>query len=216
MRLGNIRKQLGLRYIGDPRETTGDVDRLDHWNFNWNRSCYSTGVSSKWADRLASMRDTSMGASLESVASSENLDLRVLQLDVEDDDSVNTAFQQVGDVDVLINNAGLSPIGSVEEFQLDAWKQLFETNVFGLIRCTQAALPTMRDKGFGHIINISSVAGRVAIPMFGPYSSSKWAVEALTETLACEASIFGIHVSLVEPGAVATPIREKNWSTQSR
>ena len=177
----------------------------------------STGIGRATALELArsgltvwaSMRDTSMGASLESIASSENLDLRVLQLDVEDDDSVHAAFQKAGNIDVLVNNAGLSPIGSVEEFQVDAWKQLFETNVFGLIRCTQAALPAMRDNAFGHIINISSVAGRVAIPMFGPYSSSKWAVEALTETLACEASIFGIRVSLVEPGAVATPIREK-------
>ena len=133
----------------------------------------STGIGRATALELArsgltvwaSMRDTSMGASLESIASSENLDLRVLQLDVEDDDSVDAAFQKAGDIDVLVNNAGLSPIGSVEEFQVDAWKQLFETNVFGLIRCTQAALPAMRDNASGHIINISSVAGRVAIPM---------------------------------------------------
>ena len=177
----------------------------------------STGIGRATALKLArsgltvwaTMRDPSMGASLRSIADDEGLDLRILQLDVEDEGSVQAAFEQTGGIDVLVNNAGLSPVGSVEEFELAQWKQLFETNVFGLIRCTQAALPHMRNQAFGRIINISSVAGRVAIPMFGPYSSSKWAVEALTETLASEASIFGIHVCLIEPGAVATPIREK-------
>jgi NAD(P)-dependent dehydrogenase (short-subunit alcohol dehydrogenase family) len=177
----------------------------------------STGIGRATALQLArdgmrvwaSMRDTSMGVSLEEIASEEDLDLRVVQLDVKDEQSVEKAFDYVGGIDVLVNNAGLSPVGSVEEFDLVAWKQLFETNVFGLIRCTQAALPSMRAKGFGRVINISSVAGRVAIPMFGPYSSTKWAVEAIGESLASEAAIFGIHVTLIEPGAVATPIRGK-------
>ena len=177
----------------------------------------STGIGRATALQLArdgmrvwaSMRDTSMGVSLEEIASEEDLDLRVVQLDVKDEQSVEKAFDYVGGIDVLVNNAGLSPVGSVEEFDLVAWKQLFETNVFGLIRCTQAALPSMRAKGFGRVINVSSVAGRVAIPMFGPYSSTKWAVEAIGESLASEAAIFGIHVTLIEPGAVATPIRGK-------
>ena len=177
----------------------------------------STGIGRATALQLArdgmrvwaAMRDISVGVSLEEIASEEDLDLRVVQLDVEDDQSVEKAFDNVGGIDVLVNNAGLSPVGSVEEFDLVAWKQLFETNVFGLIRCTQAALPSMRANGFGRVINVSSVAGRVAIPMFGPYSSTKWAVEAIGESLASEAAIFGIHVTLIEPGAVATPIRGK-------
>ena len=172
----------------------------------------STGIGRATALELArsgltvwaSMRDTSMGASLESVASSENLDLRVLQLDVEDDDSVNTAFEKVGDVDVLINNAGLSPIGSVEEFQLDAWKQLFETNVFGLIRCTQAALPTMRDNGFGHIINISSVIGSMGNAGQANYSAAKAGMMGFARSLAREVGSRGITVNVVAPGFIDT------------
>lgn len=177
----------------------------------------SSGIGRSTALRLArgglkvwaSMRNPSAGKDMLTIASEEGLDLEVIQLDVEDDQSVESAIDSIGAVDVLVNNAGLSPVGSVEEFALAEWKQLFETNVFGLIRCTQAVLPGMRAQGSGRIINISSVAGRVAIPMFGPYSSSKWAVEALTETLALEGKIFDIHVTLVEPGAVATPIRGK-------
>ena len=177
----------------------------------------SSGIGRSTALRLArgglkvwaSMRNPSAGKDILTIASEEDLDLEVIQLDVEDDQSVESAIESIGAVDVLVNNAGLSPVGSVEEFALSEWKQLFETNVFGLIRCTQAVLPGMRAQGSGRIINISSVAGRVAIPMFGPYSSSKWAVEALTETLASEGKIFDIHATLVEPGAVATPIRGK-------
>ncbi len=177
----------------------------------------SSGIGRSTALRLArgglkvwaSMRNPSAGKDMLTIASEEGLDLEVIQLDVEDDQSVESAIDSIGAVDVLVNNAGLSPVGSVEEFALAEWKQLFETNVFGLIRCTQAVLPGMRAQGSGRIINISSVAGRVAIPMFGPYSSSKWAVEALTETLASEGKIFDIYVTLVEPGAVATPIRGK-------
>ena len=177
----------------------------------------SSGIGRSTALRLArgglkvwaSMRNPSAGKDMLTIASEEGLDLEVIHLDVEDDQSVESAIDSIGAVDVLVNNAGLSPVGSVEEYALAEWKQLFETNVFGLIRCTQAVLPGMRAQGSGRIINISSVAGRVAIPMFGPYSSSKWAVEALTETLASEGKIFDIHVTLVEPGAVATPIRGK-------
>ena len=177
----------------------------------------SSGIGRSTALRLArgglkvwaSMRTPSAGKDMLTIASEEGLDLEVIQLDVEDDQSVESAIDSIGAVDVLVNNAGLSPVGFVEEFALAEWKQLFETNVFGLIRCTQAVLPGMRAQGSGRLINISSVAGRVAIPMFWPYSSSKWAVEALTETLASECKIFDIHATLVEPGAVATPIRGK-------
>lgn len=158
---------------------------------------------------VATMRDTSRAGELRATAAAQDLDIVVEELDVDDDVSVARAFERIGPVDILVNNAGMSPVGAIEDFPIDEWKALFETNVFGLIRCTQAALPGMRERGSGYIVNISSVTGRTAIPMFGPYSSSKWAVEAISESLAAEAAVFGIRVTIIEPGAIATPIRAK-------
>lgn len=158
---------------------------------------------------IGSMRDPSRATDLLAAAEAAKVSVEITELDVNDDKSVRMAFDQLGAIDVLVNNAGMSPIGSVEEFPVSEWKALFETNVFGVIRCTQAALPAMREQGSGHIINVSSMAGRTAIPMFGAYSSSKWAVEALTESMASEVAVFGIRTTIIEPGAVATPIREK-------
>lgn len=160
-------------------------------------------------DVVATMRDASKADGILADAASEGLALRIVELDVNDDVSVQRGFEAAGPIDVLVNNAGMSPVGSVEEFPMEEWKALFETNVFGLVRCTQAALPHMREQRFGRIVNISSVAGRTAIPMFGPYSASKWAVEGLSESLATEAAMHDIAVTLVEPGAIVTPIREK-------
>lgn len=158
---------------------------------------------------IASMRDTARSADLLAAAEAAGVAVEVAELDVNNDESVADAFERLGTIDVLVNNAGLSPIGSVEEFPVDDWKELFETNVFGVVRCIQAALPAMRQQQSGHIINVSSMAGRTAIPMFGAYSSSKWAVEAFTESMASEVAVFGIRTTLIEPGAVVTPIREK-------
>jgi NAD(P)-dependent dehydrogenase (short-subunit alcohol dehydrogenase family) len=177
----------------------------------------SSGIGLATAIRLASdghrviatMRDTSRSGDLLAAAATAGVIVEVAELDVTDDASVAEAFARAGDIDILVNNAGASPVGSIEEFSIDAWKSLFETNVFGLVRCTQHALATMRRRQSGHIVNISSITGRTAIPMFGPYSATKWAVETISETLAMEAAIFGIRVSIVEPGAVATPIRDK-------
>lgn len=177
----------------------------------------SSGIGMATAIRLAAdghrvfatMRDTSKADDLLAAVADAGVSVEVETLDVNDDASVAAAFERIGPIDILVNNAGLSPIGAVEEFPVDEWKALFETNVFGVVRCVQAALPSMRDQQSGHIINISSMTGRTAIPMFGAYSASKWAVEAMSESLAGEAAIFGIRVSLIEPGAVATPIRGK-------
>jgi NAD(P)-dependent dehydrogenase (short-subunit alcohol dehydrogenase family) len=177
----------------------------------------SSGIGLATAIRLATdghrvkatMRDPGRAGELLAAAAAAGVEVEVEELDVNDDESVTAAFERVGPVDILVNNAGMSPVGAVEEFPISEWKAMFETNVFGLIRCTQAALVGMRKRASGHIVNISSITGRTAIPMFGPYSSSKWAVEAISETLATEAAIFGIRVTIVEPGAVATPIRGK-------
>jgi NAD(P)-dependent dehydrogenase (short-subunit alcohol dehydrogenase family) len=155
------------------------------------------------------MRDRSRSGPLSAACEEAGVEVEIVELDVNDDTSVTTAFAHVGPIDILVNNAGMSPVGSVEEVPVDEWKTLFDTNVFGVVRCIQAALPAMREQRSGHIVNISSIAGRTAIPMFGPYSASKWAIEALTETLAMEVAIFGVRATLIEPGAIATPIREK-------
>ncbi len=158
---------------------------------------------------IATMRDRSRSADLLSSCDEAGVEVEIVELDVNDDQSVTAAFAEVGHVDILVNNAGMSPVGSVEEVPVDEWKDLFETNLFGVVRCVQAALPSMREQRSGHILNISSITGRTAIPMFGPYSASKWAIEAMTETLAIEAAIFDIRATLIEPGAIATPIRGK-------
>ncbi len=158
---------------------------------------------------VATMRDRSRSPSLLDACADAGVEVEIVELDVDSDDSVTEAFAAIGPIDILVNNAGMSPVGSIEEVPIGEWKTLFETNVFGVVRCIQAALPSMRERRSGHILNVSSIAGRTAIPMFGPYSATKWAIEALTETLAMEVAIFGIRATLIEPGAIATPIREK-------
>lgn len=161
-------------------------------------------------DVLAGMRSPeTAGAALVDAGAAHPGTITPIRVDVDDDASVQAAFRQGGPVEVLVNNAGASPVGAVEEFPVEELKALFETNVFGAVRCMQAALPAMRAAGRGVVVNISSVAGRAAQPMFGPYSASKSALEALSESLAAEARPFGIRVAVVEPGAIATPIRAK-------
>ncbi|MDA3039562.1 MAG: SDR family oxidoreductase [Actinomycetota bacterium] len=164
---------------------------------------------------IATMRDTSRADDLLSAVAAAgatagmDLDVEVVELDVCDDASVAAAFKLVGPVDVLVNNAGTSPVAAVEDFPIADWQALFETNLFGVVRCTQAALKSMRERRIGHIINISSLVGRATQPVFGPYAASKQALEATSEALAAEVAPFGIRVTIIEPGAVITPIREK-------
>jgi NAD(P)-dependent dehydrogenase (short-subunit alcohol dehydrogenase family) len=109
-----------------------------------------------------------------------------------------------GPLDVLVNNAGVGMVGAVEETGLDEARTVMETNFFGLLQVTQAVLPALRKQRRGHIVNVSSGVGLVAMPGMAVYSASKHAVEGLSEALAGEVGTFGIHVSLVEPGAVLT------------
>src|SRR5262249_19106162 len=148
---------------------------------------------------------------IRSIALAEKLPITIFPLDVTGDESVRAAFQNAGQVDVLVNNAGLGTFGSVEETPLARFREIMETNYFGVIRCIQAAvLPQMRERGSGVIVNVSSVAGRIAGGAQAAYSASKWALEALSEALACETKAFGIRVALVEPGVIATPIFDKS------
>jgi NAD(P)-dependent dehydrogenase (short-subunit alcohol dehydrogenase family) len=130
-------------------------------------------------------------------------------LDVTSDDSVARCLREVGPLDAIVNNAGLFGIGPVEASPLDLFRQSFETNTLGPLRVIQAVLPAWRKRGSGVIVNVSSVSGRVSSPLGATYSASKFALEALTESLHLEVRHFGIRTVLIEPGTIATGIEAK-------
>ncbi len=127
-----------------------------------------------------------------------------LRLDVTDQASIDAAFAAAGDVDVLISNAGITFRATVESLPPEELERIFSLNTTGALRVTQAVLPQMRTRRSGRVIYVSSLLGRIALPGRVGYSASKWATEAIGETLAIEAAPFNIKVTLVEPGAVAT------------
>jgi len=154
---------------------------------------------------LATMRTPEKGRDLAENAKANGWDLTVVPLDVRDGASVRGALDQAGDIDVLVNNAGFEVWGPLEEMTVDDVKDQFETNVYGPFRLITAVLPRMRQRGSGVIVNVSSVAGRVSAPLNGLYSASKFALEALSETIHYEVGHFGVRCHIVEPGGVATP-----------
>src|SRR5215210_2523237 len=161
----------------------------------------------------ATMRNLAKRDSIQSVADKQHLPIRVVQLDVTDEEnSIKKAIQSIlseaGRIDLLVNNAGYALTGAFEDIEIDEIKAQYETNVFGVIRVTQAVLPIMRKQGSGRIINISSGAGRIGYPGGSAYVSSKFALEGLTESMAYEIEQFGIRTVLVEPGFVRTKIGE--------
>src|SRR4051795_1219147 len=125
-------------------------------------------------------------------------------LDVTSDDSVARCLEEVGPLDAIVNNAGISGGGPVEGYPLDGFRQMFEINTLGALRVIQGVLPAWRERGRGVIVNVSSVSGRVASPLEAAYCASKFALEALTESLRFEVGHFGIRCVLIEPGAIAT------------
>ena len=162
---------------------------------------------------VAAMRNLARGAEIGKIAAQEKLPIHLATLDVDDDASVREAFAQVaaqhGPVDVLVNNAGIGGGGAIEETQLDSFRQVMETNFFGALRCIQAVVPGMRERRRGAIVNVSSVAGRMASAPQASYAASKWALEAVSECLAQEMRAFNVRVAIVEPGVIATPIFTK-------
>lgn len=143
--------------------------------------------------------------------------LLTLALDVTDRASIGAAMAQAeaafGRVDVLVNNAGFGLVGAVEELEPHEYRPMFETNLFGLIEVTRAALPLMRRHGGGRIVNFSSVGGFTGRQGFGLYNASKFAVEGLSEALAQEVAPFGIKVIIVEPGAFRTAFLGRSIAT---
>ena len=135
--------------------------------------------------------------------------LQTIELDVTDDDSVNRAvaeIEQQAPLDVLVNNAGIMPVGITEAFTVEQLQQCLEVNVLAVMRTSRAVLPAMRQRNRGLIISLSSTAGRLAIPCFGVYCASKWALEALVESMHLELQPLGIASVLVEPGGHATDL----------
>lgn len=134
--------------------------------------------------------------------------VQLIEMDVQDNASIQRAIQFVMDrakrIDVLVNNAGVAMLGAAEETSIDEVKWMFETNVFGALRTSQAVLPHMRAQRSGRIVNVSSVLGFLPAPYMGLYSSAKHAVEGMSETLDHEVRQFGVRVSLVEPGFTKT------------
>ena len=156
----------------------------------------------------ATMRNLNKSQKINDVVEKENLPLKILQLDVTDDKSVKDAIRQITDessrIDVLVNNAGYGVMGAVEDLSIDEFKSQFETNFFGVIRVTKEVIPIMRNQGSGNIINVSSVGGRIGIPLNTAYISSKFAIEGFSESMRYELEQFGIDVILIEPGVVKT------------
>jgi NAD(P)-dependent dehydrogenase (short-subunit alcohol dehydrogenase family) len=150
---------------------------------------------------FATMRNPAGAPQLGEIAQAEGLPIHMRTLDVDSDDSVRACFEGIGEpIDALVNNAGVESHGSIEELPMEAFLATMNTNYFGAVRCIKAVLPGMRKARNGCIVNISSVAGRIASSPLGPYSASKHALEAISEALAGEVKAFGIRVAIVEPG----------------
>lgn len=163
---------------------------------------------------FGTMRSLDKGDKLAAMADELGVEITPIVLDVTDDAAVTAGFGEIlsaaGTVDVLVNNAGIGSISTVEDVDIAAEKQVFDANVWGVVRCTQAVLPAMRAQGSGHIVQISSIAGRVGIPAQPMYCASKWALEGMTESLAHDVAAFGVRVSIVEPGVTRTGILGKS------
>jgi NADP-dependent 3-hydroxy acid dehydrogenase YdfG len=179
----------------------------------WFITGTSRGFGRIWADAALKRGDkvAATARKLESIADLKEkygASVLTLELDVTKPDQVKAAVEQAhthfGRLDIVHNNAGYSLVGTIEEASADDVRALYETNIFGTLAVIQAALPLLRAQGGGHILGTSSGLGHVTMPVIGYYCSSKWAFEAIHESLAAEVKPFGINVTIIEPGAYAT------------
>src|SRR5438128_8562465 len=174
----------------------------------------STGIGRATAERLAGKGHTVYATArrLESIADLEKKGCRLLALDVTQEDSMRAAVARVeedeGAVGALVNNAGYSQSGAIEDVPMEQVRRQFETNVFGLIRMCQLVLPGMRRQHYGRIVNVSSMGGRLVFPGGGIYHATKHAVEAVSDALRFEVKGFGIGVSMIDPGLIRTQFGE--------
>ena len=156
----------------------------------------------------ATMRNTAKSNKIKELGQKENLKISVLELDVDDKDSIKSAIKKILEqkqrIDVLVNNAGWGLWGCVEDVSINDFKAQFDTNFFSIIRLIQEVVPTMREQGSGTIVNVSSVVGRIGFPASPAYISSKFALEGLSESLRFELAPFGVNVVIIEPGVIKT------------
>lgn len=179
----------------------------------WFITGASRGFGRVWAE-AALQRGDKVAATARNLASIAALkekygnNVLTLELDVTKPEQVKTAVTQAhahfGRLDIVLNNAGYSLVGTIEEASADDVRAMYDTNIFGALSVIQAALPLLRKQGGGHILGTSSNLGHVTLPVIGYYCSSKWAFEAIHESLAAEVKAFNIHVTIIEPGAYAT------------
>lgn len=179
----------------------------------WFITGASRGFGRVWAEAALKRGDrvAATARSLESIADFKKRygeNVLTLELDVTNAEQAKSAVQQAhahfGRLDVVLNNAGYSLVGMIEEAEADEVRAMYETNIFGTLSVIKAALPLLRSQGGGHIIGVSSTLGHVTMPLIGYYCSSKWAFEAIHESLSLEVKDWGINVSIIEPGAYAT------------
>ena len=174
----------------------------------------STGIGRATAERLVRGGHTVYATArrLEAIEDLKAAGARTLTLDVNSEESMQVAVAAVeeaeGAVGALVNNAGYSQSGAVEGIPLDSLRSQFETNVFGLVRMCQLVLPAMRRQGYGRIVNVSSMGGKLTFPGGGAYHATKHAVEALSDALRFEVAGFGVAVSIIEPGLIKTQFAE--------
>jgi len=163
--------------------------------------------------RGAAGKNASAAEELRALAEQEQLALHIVELDITDEASVVQAIESIvgitGRLDVVVNNAGISYIGPLEAFTLEQVQQQFDTNVLGVLRVNRAALPHMRRQGSGLLLQIGSIAGRLAFPFLGLYGATKFALEGLTESYRYELAPFGIDAAIIEPGTFPTAISTK-------
>lgn len=185
----------------------------------WFITGASKGFGREWAETALERGDKVAGTArrldtLDDLVEKYSDTFLPIQLDVTDRDADFAAVQQAaehfGKLDVVINNAGYGHFGMIEELTEDEVRAQLETNLFGALWVTQAALPVMRAQGSGHIIQVSSIGGISAFPTVGVYHASKWALEGFSQSLAQEVAGFGINVTLIEPGGFST-----DWSGPS-
>ena len=179
----------------------------------WFITGASRGFGRVWADAALKRGDKVVATArkLSSIADLKEkygANVLTLELDVTDTEQVKTTVAQAhahfGRLDIVLNNAGYSLVGTIEESSAADVKAMYDTNIFGALAVIQAALPLLRQQGGGHIMGTSSNLGHVTLPVIGYYCSSKWAFEAIHESLALEVKAFGIKVTIIEPGAYAT------------
>ena len=174
----------------------------------------SSGIGRSTAELLADKGWTVYASArkVDSIRDLEGRGCRLLELDVTDEDSMQAAVAKVeeaeGAVGVLVNNAGYSQSGAVESVSREDVRRQFDTNVFGLIRMTQLALPGMRRQRWGKVVNIGSMGGKLTFPGGGLYHATKYAVEAISDALRFEVASFGVDVILIEPGLIKTRFGE--------